>query len=391
MDIYIISSNFYDPSNSHFTIGGIQTYIRDLYRAVINSGHNALMVQFGLFSGTKEIESDGFKILLFPYVTKHGRVLEQRSFDRVYKSFNTDRSIFIIDTDQRDIKSDSDNVVQIQHGIAFDIPGNMISGFWGKSSFLQRINKQLRCWRNVARLKHVHRTVCVDYNYFNWFRTLDTITDDYSVRVIPNYAGNYISEERLKEKIETPRPTISILFARRFVDYRGAFLMIEATKALLSKFNHVSITFAGSGPLEQTIKDEFKGENRVVVTRYDSAESLPFHSQFDIAVIPTIFSEGTSLSLCEAMAAGCIPIATCAGGMSNIVINNYNGILIQPCLNDLINAMMYLIELPQAQRSVIAKRAYDTAIVSFSKERWERQWLSFLNIADCEYCSSFSC
>lgn len=379
MDIYIISSNFYDPSCSLFTIGGIQTYIKDLYKVVINSGHNALMVQFGFYRGIKEIESEGYKILLYPYVSRFGRVSEQRSFDSVYKKYNTDRSIFIIDTDQRDIESGNDNVIQIQHGIAFDIPGNMIPGFWGRSSFLQRINKQLRCWRNVARLTHVHRTVCVDYNYYNWFRTQDTIPDDYSVRVIPNYAGEFISIDQLKTKIGTRRSTISILFARRFVDYRGAYLMIDATKALLSRFNHISITFAGSGPLEQTIKKEFEGENRVVITRYDSAESVQFHSRFDIAVIPTIFSEGTSLSLCEAMAAGCIPIATCVGGMSNIVLNNFNGLLIQPCLSDLIDALIYLIDLPQAQRSIIARRAYDTAVVSFSKERWERQWLSYLN------------
>ena len=380
MDVVIISSHFYDVANSVFTIGGIQTYIKDLYKAIISSGHHALLVQLGFYDGISEVQSDdGCRIVLFPYQIKWNRVLEQRTFDCVYRRYNSRERVFIIDTDQRDIRSEEDNVIQIQHGITFDIPGNMIPGFWGKTAFLQRINKQLRCWRNVARLTHVRKTVCVDYNYYNWFRTQDTIPDGFEVRVIPNYASDLVSLEDLNNKLKFPKPTISILFARRFVDYRGTNLMIEASKSLLSKYDHVHITFAGSGPLQSAIENAFMNEHRVKITKYNSSDSVRFHSLFDIAVVPTIFSEGTSLSLCEAMAAGCIPIATCVGGMSNIVINNYNGILIRPCLEDLLNAMIHLIELPNDQRSIIARRAYDTALVSFSKERWKCQWLSLLN------------
>ena len=379
MEVYIISSNFYDVANSVFTIGGIQTYIKDLYKAFKKCGHNSILVQFGLYEGISIVQAEGCRILLFPYTTKNNRVLEQYTFNNVYRKYNSTGSVFIIDTDQRDIRSDADNVIQIQHGITFDIPGNMIPGFWGKSVFLQRINKQFRCWRNVARLTHVHRTICVDYNYYNWFRTQDTIPEDYDVRVIPNYASDFVSVDELNAKLNHPRSSISVLFARRFVDYRGTNLMIDATKTILAKYDHVYVTFAGSGPLQSTIENEFKNENRVTITRYCSSDSVRFHSRFDIAIIPTIFSEGTSLSLCEAMAAGCIPIASCVGGMSNIVIDNYNGILIRPYLPDLVDAMMLLIELPQNQRACIARRAYDTSLVSFSKERWERQWLSFLN------------
>ena len=378
--IFIISSNFYDISSNSFTIGGIQTYIKDLCSAINNSGNKSTLVQFGQYKENQVLSTDFGDIILYPWRKGIFTTDNQRTFDCFYKEHDSPDSSFIIDTDQRDIKSGHNNVIQIQHGITFDIPGNMISGFWGKTTALQRINKQLRCWRNVARLSHVKNTVCVDYNYYNWFRTQDTIPDENKVRVIPNYSGSFLSESELEAKLGSNNHKIKIVFARRFVDYRGTRLMIEATKRLLDVYDDIEVTFAGGGPLLSEIEDTFGDCSRVKVTSYNSNESVSFHSQYDIAVIPTIFSEGTSLSLCEAMAAGCIPIASCVGGMSNILLDGYNGFLIQPNVNDLEHALLSIIEMSPRQRSTIAKRAYETAITSFSRSRWENQWLEFLNL-----------
>ena len=377
---FIISSNFYDVVAHKFTIGGIQTYIKDLYFAIIRHGHKAYLVQFGSVESNKEIVVGGCQILLVRYVK--GRIVSsnQRTFNLFYMRNNKPNSVFIIDTDQRDIKSNNSNVIQIQHGITFDIPGNMIPGFWGKNKILQRINKQIRCWRNAARLSHVRNTVCVDYNYYNWYRTQNTIPDDVTVKVIPNYAGTFVSHNQIEEKIRTLHSKISIVFARRFVEYRGTRLMIKATKKLLAKFENIEVTFAGSGPLQSEVEIAFTGDKRVFITHYESIESVTFHYKFDIAVVPTIYSEGTSLSLCEAMAAGCIPIASCVGGISNILIDGYNGLVIQPSEAELEDALISVINMSHERRRVLAKRAYETALESFSKARWEKQWISFLKL-----------
>lgn len=380
--VFIVSSNFYDATKNQFTIGGIQTYIKDLSCAINNSGNIATLVQFGPYKEIHQLLVGEFEILLFPQKKRRIQSINQRSFNELYRKYNSPGSIFIIDTDQRDIKSKKNNVIQIQHGITFDIPGDMIPGFWGKSTILQRINKQLRCWRNTSRLFHVRKTVCVDYNYFNWFRTQDTIREGYSVRIIPNYAGSFLPASDLETKLKQSKQHLKIVFARRFVDYRGTRLMIEAAKDLLERYDRIEITFAGGGPLFNEIKDTFADCSRVKVTSYNSGESVLFHSQFDIAVVPTIFSEGTSLSLCEAMAAGCIPIASCVGGMSNIVIDGYNGRLIQPNVEELKHALIAVIEMTSEQRSILAKRAYDTAITSFSRSRWEQQWLETLDMKE---------
>ncbi|WP_420491566.1 glycosyltransferase [Neobacillus drentensis] len=50
-------------------------------------------------------------------------------------------------------------------------------------------------------------------------------------------------------------------------------------------------------------------------------------------------SEGTSLSLLEAMAAKCAEIATNVGGMTNIILDNYNGLIINPDESELYLAL----------------------------------------------------
>lgn len=92
----------------------------------------------------------------------------------------------------------------------------------------------------------------------------------------------------------------------------------------------------------------------------------------DITLIPTIYSEGTSLSCLEAMACGNFVIATNIGGLTNLIINNYNGILINPDKN----------ELKQALKNALENKAFLSVFVimlnvyltRLEKRVWIQQW-----------------
>ncbi|WP_350563863.1 glycosyltransferase family 4 protein, partial [Psychrobacter sp. CAL346-MNA-CIBAN-0220] len=64
--------------------------------------------------------------------------------------------------------------------------------------------------------------------------------------------------------------------------------------------------------------------------QYGPNESFSVHKCQHIAIIPTLGSEGTSLSMIEAMAAGCMVISSNVGGLSNLIINGFNGRLVMP-------------------------------------------------------------
>lgn len=375
--ICVISYKLFDFNKKCFLIGGIQTYIRDLCIAFGKAGSDVIMIQVSE-DEDNECFYKGFVIAnkKFPNSSRHKSY--QIVFDYIYAKYNSADTNFVVSTDQMGVRSKECNVFTIQHGIAFDIPGYMIPGLWGKFSILQSINKYLRCLKNIQRFHQTKNVVCVDYNYYNWLRTLDTISNENCVKIIPNYTSHAISPKSLEEKIKR-NSRKRIIFARRFVDYRGTLLFANVIKRLLSEGVDIDVTFAGSGPLEKTIITMFEGFENVHFTSFSSDESIAFHEKYDISVVPTIFSEGTSLSLIESMAAGCFPIATHVGGMTNIILDGYNGKLTAPSENALYQTIIDVLSLPNEDFNEIVSHAYDTATKAFSYDNWCKKWLEVLS------------
>ena len=100
-------------------------------------------------------------------------------------------------------------------------------------------------------------------------------------------------------------------------------------------------------------------------THYDSSKAIEFHSQFDIAVVPTTGSEGTSLSLIEAMSAHCAVLCTNVGGMTNIIIDGLNGIMTLPTADAVYEGLKLLLTHPD-MREKIASRGYETVAEAFN-------------------------
>ena len=96
----------------------------------------------------------------------------------------------------------------------------------------------------------------------------------------------------------------------------------------------------------------------------------------DISLIPSVHSEGTSLSCLEAMASGNAVIATRIGGLSDLIINNFNGFLIDPRPEELKQAIISLLDNPE-QLNLFKKRNPEVAL-AFSKDLWRHRWLSLL-------------
>lgn len=373
--LVILTPSFWDSANKKLKIGGLETYIKLLSSLGINNGYNIIIYQFDNVKSSIKIEHENMVINSMPYSTSSN----QKIFDQIFLEHNSKDTIFIIATDQMDIKSKSDNVISIQHGIAFDIPGYMIKGFWGKSKTLQLINKVLRCIKNVQRLYMTKNTVCVDYNYYNWFRTLGTIYNDKKIVVIPNCTSSFITEQELEDKLSQKRRIKKIVFARRFVDYRGTILFANIVDRILDKHKNVEITFAGSGPLEDMLKKRFENNPMIKFTTFSSEDSISFHKDYDIALVPTIFSEGTSLSICEAMAAGCLGIATHVGGLTNIIIDYHNGLMAAPNEEDLYKTINTALSMHNNEFVRLVKNGYYTAKEALSISIWNKKWLSFLN------------
>lgn len=360
----IIYSNYYDFKERKIVIGGVETYIKNLSDLISNLGYSVRICQIADKDDYYQL-SNKVAIHAFSVTSrkKFKNLLERVVLTREER--NHYFTIFATDTIIPNQKVE--NSVAIQHGVSWDQEANYSPIIL--KSFLK---KSYQAYLLLKRINNVDDLICVDNNFICWHRTQ---LYERTINLIPIFNFAEVPENRY-EKGDSQ--TIKILFARRFVQYRGTRLFADAIVNILSRNKNVQVTFAGEGPDEGYLRSVFKGNNNVRFTTYLPHESVKFHSEFDIAVVPTTGSEGTSLSLLEAMSAGCSVICTNVGGMTNIVIDKYNGILISPKVEELQSAIQLLID-DKTLREKIARNAHEIIKTSFSLNIWKEKWTSYIS------------
>lgn len=360
VDIFYV--RYFTEDGSKLAIGGVETYITQLSRLIYGLGCKVRIFQYADYDFEKELD----------YATVYGYADKKRKnkkylFNKanaLYKKGNKYLTIIASDIIIPNFKIN--NSIAIQHGIFWDSNKNR-----GLKLFFDFLIRQIKAYPIVKRLQNVDEVVCVDNNFICWYRT-QTSHRDVKLTPILNFAE--IGPEESGKTSEL----IKIVFARRFFEIRGTRLFTPVAKRLLEKYSNIEITFAGSGPDENYIKDFLKESNRVNFTQYTSDESIKFLQQFNISVIPTVFSEGTSLSLLESLSAHCAVVCTNIGGMTNVVLDGYNGLMVSPNEDEIFTALCRLIESKEL-RNQLAKNGYETIKCSFSLEKWNEKWKDVLN------------
>lgn len=375
MKIAIIYRHLFDRRGEHQTIGGIQTYIIQLASLCIDLGYSTTVYQPSDEHFTKHIK--GFSVIGIPCAQSSHKKQITAILEIATKNFNVNKDLVIFAADHYSIKSKYPRCLSIQHGISWDLPVEYLT----EKKFLKtklggNLKKLLSCRQAVRYFNNSKYHVCVDYNFANWFKTLSTTWKNEASWVIPNFCERFTTEEAINARIKRSGNK-SIIFARRLTSYRGVYLMADAIKKLRAKHPRMKFTFAGEGPEETSLKKTFAKDNQVAFVKYLPDECLNILQGHDISVIPSIASEGTCLSVAEAMGAGCVVIACAAGGITNMIIDGYNGILIKPNSTSIVAAIESIIKQPEFEASVI-REGYRTATKAFCLDKWRKSWTHVL-------------
>jgi glycosyltransferase involved in cell wall biosynthesis len=152
--------------------------------------------------------------------------------------------------------------------------------------------------------------------------------DDDRVRYIPNGVEQRFFVERgyrLNGKLR-------LLYAGTWLDQRGIFYIRDAFTNLARRNLAFTITFAGTrAPAEEIVR--FFGPELaplVIVRDVVPAERMQeLYAEHDIFVFPSLM-EGLPSVLLEAMASGMPVVTTETCGMSDVVEDGFNGLLIPP-------------------------------------------------------------
>ncbi len=362
--VSVMTGTFLGLGGEHFYSGGAERYLIDLNEVLNSIGLNLIIYQYGTFPWTRK-----FKNIEVRSLARGENVITELSFENI-KNYNRvyydeENAVSLLNLYSAffeawpNVASPS---IGISHGVAWDSPqNNNLSAltFWEQ-------NRKI-----IEAASLVDKMVSVDTNTANWFQTIDFNIGN-KMEYIPNYVDSDIFKPVKKESNR-----IVIMYPRRLYGARGLYLVLDVIDEILEKYPYVDFHFVGKGFEEDTKHVEQKiktWKNRIKWYSLDPSEMHKAYEVADISLIPTLHSEGTSLSCLEAMSSGNALISTRIGGLTDLIINNFNGLLIEPKSQALKQAIEYLLDNPDQLHSIKTNAIQVSKV--FSKSQWSKKWAS---------------
>lgn len=358
------AATFFDYDGSNYYSGGAERYLVDLHEVCKNLGYNMDIYQnanFPYMRKFRNINVIGMKAKDMPINYSLEYITEQsKNYSCMTKYFS---KLHIYSAFYECFPYCSSPSIGISHGIAWDNRGCVKTNgidFWNRN------------YRMIESAFMCDKMVSVDTNTANWFQTIDFNLGNQKIKVIPNYVdtNEFKPQNDLKKKDK-----IVITYPRRLYEPRGMYLLLNIVDKLFKEYKNIEIHFVGKGFDEDVnkIKEKMKKyPNRLFCYSSTPEKMNEIYKKTDISLIPTIYSEGTSLSCLEAMATENIVISTRIGGLCDLIIDNYNGYLIEPTEEDLYNKLKYVLDNYDKQE-IIKKRARESA-ETFNKNTWAQKW-----------------
>lgn len=214
------------------------------------------------------------------------------------------------------------------------------------------------------------RVISVDANTGNVIRALFPEADA-RIRHIPSAIDTSVFRPPARRQAGEPL----VLFPRRAQRIRGSHLVGPILDLVPDPCRFAWI---GAGDRDQV------AELRAVAARDPrlkvgnaTFDQMPKHyAAADICVIPTVASEGQSLSCLEAMASGAAVVVTRVGGLTELVTDGVDGLVCEPTPESLAAAIRRLVRDPALRRR-LGTAARSTAL-RHSEETWRGAWASQL-------------
>lgn len=253
-------------------------------------------------------------------------------------------------------------------------------GVWWDHELWRHLELRTPAW--LEQLERVftqpRRVISVDANTGNVVRALFPAADE-RIRLIPSAVDTNTFRPTVRAEKDEPL----VLFPRRAETIRGSHLVGPIMKLVPDPCR---FSWVGDGDPKQVaaLRKIAQLDARLTVGEAGFDEMPQRYAEADICVIPTLGSEGQSLSCLESMASGAAVVVTRVGGLGELVTDGVDGLVCDPTAEALAAAIRRLVRDPglRARMGAAARR---TAL-RHSEERWRMAWireLADLGWLDC--------
>jgi glycosyltransferase involved in cell wall biosynthesis len=149
------------------------------------------------------------------------------------------------------------------------------------------------------------------------------------VVLLPN--GTRCEDIRL-ERAQPGAAPLRLLYIGRLVETKGIFESIEALKLLRAKGIEACLTVAGSGPVDQALRQSAAAHGVQDLVTFAGPvfgqEKVRLLGEADVLMLPSYHIEGLPYALLEGMAAGLVPIVSRVGAIPDVVTPEVHGVFV---------------------------------------------------------------
>ena len=177
------------------------------------------------------------------------------------------------------------------------------------------------------------------------------------------YVPNGVSENFFQPREFGNHPANRLLYVGTWLDRKGVRYLVDAFATLAARSPELRLTIAGCSMPDEQVKADFPTElhDRISVFPFLSRDAMPpLYASHDIFVFPSLV-EGMPLTLLEAMAGAMPVVTTNTCGMSDLIDDEENGLLVPaadaPALGAAIDRLRNSLDL----RRTLGLRAQESA------------------------------
>ena len=308
--------------------GGTEIQTLNLVHALVEGGHEVCTVCYFEFSDemVRRYENAGSKVLL---LSRDGsRINGWRGIIFLYKGFR--KALRMIKPD----------IAHVQYMAPGAIP-IIILKLLGCRRIIATTHTAADIYPNL-RLVHFIQRHCVraftciteaaERSFFGTSQLYDGATPlrRHNHFTIYNTLPKNFSIRNTPRKFEAP---VTIGVASRLEPIKGMDLVVPAYAEVLKRFPSTKMLVVGDGSLRQSMERQAEDMNcSEAITwagRQPQERLQEWYGRIDILLMPSR-SEGFGLTAIEAMASGCVVVASRTGGLPEVVIDQEVGLLHEP-------------------------------------------------------------